>query len=240
MDDKSVTGRAYEILRNDLIACRLQPGAQLNIAALQTRLSLSQGAIREALSRLTSEGLVEIERNRGFRVAPVSASGFKELTLACMTIELPCLRASIRNGDLEWELNLVSTYHRAARTLDLVVLGKEGIDAYSRERQAFYEALLAACDNHWLLWSWRLLYVQNMRYRHIYMPLAKFEHDLNPHHANFMQAVLARDVEKAVELGRQNYDMVANFIEALMAREAESTKPRASAEVTRRKRAVPA
>ena len=42
---------------------------------MQTGLALSQAAVREALSRLTAEGLVEIERHRGFRVAPVSADG---------------------------------------------------------------------------------------------------------------------------------------------------------------------
>jgi DNA-binding GntR family transcriptional regulator len=221
MQDNSVTGRAYGLLRAELLGCRLPPGVQLNIAALQSRLLLSQGAIREALSRLTSEGLVEIERNRGFRAASVSASGFKELTEACMTVELPCLRASILNGDREWELNLLSTYHRAARTLDLVVGGTADIEAFSNERQGFYEALLGACDNHWLLWSWRLLYAQNMRYRHVYMPLAKFERELNPTHASFLQAVLARDADEAVRLAVENYGAVTNFIEALMAQEAE-------------------
>ena len=221
MQDNSVTGRAYERLRAELLGCRLAPGAQLNIAGLQSRLQLSQGAIREALSRLTSEGLVEVERNRGFRAAPVSASGFKELTEACMTVELPCLRAAIKNGDREWELNLLSTYHRAAHTLELVVGGAADVEAYSNERQGFYEALLGACDNHWLLWSWRLLYAQNMRYRHVYMPLAKFERKLNPYHTSFLQAVLARDEEEAVKLAVLNYTAVTDFIETLMANEAE-------------------
>jgi GntR family carbon starvation induced transcriptional regulator len=219
MEDISITGRAYQILRADLIGCRLKPGSRLNISALQATLSLSQASIREALSRLTAEGLVEIEQHCGFRVAPVSASGFRELIQACKTVEFPCLRTSIAKGDLEWELTLVSTYHRAVRTLELVVLGKEDIDAYANERQAFYEALLAACDNGWLLWSWRLLYAQNIRYRHMYMPLAKFERDLYPHHESFLKAVLARDVEKAVELAVQNYDRMTDFMEGQMAEE---------------------
>jgi DNA-binding GntR family transcriptional regulator len=225
MEDTSITRRAYEVLRADVISCRLKPGSRLNISSLQTKFSLSQASVREALSRLTAEGLVEIERHRGFRVAPVSVSGFRELTQACLTVELPCVRASIQNGDVEWELNLVSTYHRAVRTLELVVGGKEGIDAYSNERRAFYEALLAACDNSWLLWSWRLLYAQNMRYRHMYMPLAKFELDLNPHHESFLKAALARDVEKAVTLGIENYDRVTRFVEVQMAHESDGGRP---------------
>ncbi|MDB6062505.1 MAG: hypothetical protein JWM78_2608 [Verrucomicrobiaceae bacterium] len=209
----SVTDRAYRILKADLISCQLQPGARLTISQLQSEHALSQAAVREALSRLTAEGLVEIERNRGFRAATVSVSGFRDLTNACLTVEIPCLRSSIEHGDTEWELNLVATYHRALHTLELVSTGKENIEAYARMRLSFYEALLAACNNPWLLWSWRLLYAQNMRYRHLYLPLAQYELELNPDHATIMQAVLARDIERAVELSLSNYEKISNFIE---------------------------
>ena len=213
MEDSSITGRAYTLLRSDIIACRLEPGTRLNILQLQKKLSLSQAAVREALSRLAAEGLVEIERNRGFRVSNISTSGFRKLIEALLAVELPCLRAAIANGNIEWELNLVSTYHRALRTLELVVDGKEGLDAYANERLAFYEALLAASDNPWLISSWRLLYAQNARYRQVYMPLAKFELDLNPHHEQILKAVLARDIERVIELSVENYEKVSQFIE---------------------------
>jgi DNA-binding GntR family transcriptional regulator len=213
-DTTSVTDRAYHVLRADLIACRLRPGERLTISQLQTEHALSQAAVREALSRLTAEGLVEIERNRGFRAAPVSATGFRDLTNACLTVEIPCLRSSIEHGNTEWELNLVATYHRALHTLELVANGKEDVEAYARMRQVFYEALLGACTNPWLLWSWRLLYAQNMRYRHLYMPLAQYELEINPDHASIMQAVLARDVERAVALSLANYEKISDFIEA--------------------------
>src|SRR5690606_4418203 len=146
-----------------------------------------------------------------FRVSDISTSGFRKLTEALLAIELPCLRAAIANGDTEWELNLVSAYHRALHTLELVVDGKAGLDAYANERQAFYEALLAASDNPWLISSWRLLYAQNARYRQLYMPLAKFELDLNPHHEQILKAVLARDVEQVVALSIDNYEQVCQF-----------------------------
>lgn len=226
MEDTSITGRAYELLRAELISCRLTPGARLNISLLHNKLTLSQAAVREALSRLAAEGLVEIERNRGFRVAPISASGFRDLTEALWTIEEPCLRTSILKGDTAWELNLISAYHRSWRTLQLVVAEKEGLDSYAKERLHFYEALLAACDNRWLLWSWQLLYTQMARYRHIYMPLAKFELELNPHHQSVMDAVLARDVDQVVALCVQNYEQVARFIEQKMSEtDGKKSKP---------------
>lgn len=224
--DTSVTARAYATLRAELISCRLRPGEPLTISALQKQFSLSQAAVREALSRLAAEGLVRIERHRGFAATPVSIDGFRELTQALLTTELACLRSSIANADFDWELNLVATYHRARRTLELVVAGERDIDAYWTERLAFYEALLAACDNSWLLWAWRLLYAQNTRYRHIYAPLARFELNMTAHHEDFLRAVLARDTERAVALSVENYSRVIQFIEQQMAGEAEAPTTR--------------
>src|ERR1700722_6476034 len=99
----SLTQEAYERLRADLLACRLQPGQRLRINELCKRLSVSLGAVGEALSRLTSEGLVSAEPQLGFTVAPISAIDLHDLTMVRIEIEGLCLRQSVANGDLSWE-----------------------------------------------------------------------------------------------------------------------------------------
>ena len=115
--DQSITHRAYVEIRAALISCQLAPGSRLNISQLQRDLGVSQAAVREGLSRLAAEGLVTIERNSGFRAAPVSAEGYRELANACLTIELTLLGSSIANGDYAWEGALLSAYHVASRIL---------------------------------------------------------------------------------------------------------------------------
>jgi GntR family carbon starvation induced transcriptional regulator len=212
--DVSLSEQAYVTLRRELISCRLKPGSRTNISSLRNRFSLSQAAVREALSRLNGEGLVMTERNRGFVVAPVSLGGYRHLVEATLVVELPCIRASIENGSTEWELNLISVYHRAVRTLELVAAGKEEVDAYATERENFYEALLSACDNFFLLRAWRQLYAENLRYRHLYQPLAEFELEQNPQHALILEAVLSRDADKVIALSIKNYEAITRFIES--------------------------
>jgi GntR family transcriptional regulator, carbon starvation induced regulator len=219
--DASLTHRAYSRLRADLIACRLPAGSRLNVARLQKELGVSQAAVREALSRLTAEGLVTIERNAGFRAAPISRSGFRDLTTACANIEIPCLRLALAHGDLQWEGALLSTYHIASRVLDRVVAGDEDISAYVVYRQSFHEALLAPCTNQWMLWSWRLLYAQHMRYRHTFKVLLLFESELKSDYAFFIERVFARDVEAAVSACLENYEKVAQFVERNEAADAD-------------------
>src|ERR1700731_5490431 len=83
----NLTQRAYEGLRADLLACRIRPGSRLKIQELCDRCSVSLGAVREALSRLTSEGLVVSEPQRGFRAAPVSVADLQDLTMVRIEVE---------------------------------------------------------------------------------------------------------------------------------------------------------
>lgn len=212
-DDGSLTHRAYSCLRADLIACRLAPESRLNISRLQKELGVSQAAVREALSRLTSEGLVVIERNAGFRAAAISRVGFRDLTTACANVEVPCLRSALANGNLAWEGALLATFHVASKVLDKCIAGEEDISAYAIQRQAFHEALLSPCTNPWMLWSWRMLYAQHLRYRHTFQALLLFEADLKSDFAHFMDRVFARDVEAAVRGCLENYEKVAQFVE---------------------------
>ena len=212
-EDLSLTHRAYVEIREALISCRLVPGTRLNIAKLQRDVGVSQAAVREALSRLTAEGLATIERNSGFRAAPISVEGYRELADAVLTIELPLLRSTIENGDYAWEGALLASYHIASRVLaeagDAI-----GLDAYVRNREEFHRRLFSACDNRWLLWSWSLLYAQQLRFRHTLAELARFERGLHEEYRAFLDAVIQRDVKLATQLWQANHDKVAEFIEA--------------------------
>lgn len=226
LEDQSITNRAYVELRSALIACRLAPGSRLKIAQLQRDLGVSQAAAREGLSRLASEGLVTIERNSGFRASPVSAEGYRELADACLTIEMPLLRSSIQRGDYAWEGALLSTYHIASRVLAEAVDEGGSMDSYVAERERFHRTLFSRCDNKWLLWSWSLLYAQQLRYRHTFHELARYECGLHEDYRRFLDAVIERDVDLAATLWRDYHEKIVRFIESSLKPDDAGTKRR--------------
>ena len=61
--------RALGELRELILGGALTPGTRLGEVELAERLGVSRTPVREALSRLAAEGLVEISPNRGARVA---------------------------------------------------------------------------------------------------------------------------------------------------------------------------
>ena len=77
--DSSATQQAYETLRRMIVNGELRPGEKLKIEGLRRRLETGSSPIREALSLLTSDSLVERIDQRGFRTAAVSAENFAEI-----------------------------------------------------------------------------------------------------------------------------------------------------------------
>ncbi|HXZ08493.1 MAG TPA: GntR family transcriptional regulator [Paraburkholderia sp.] len=198
----SLTQTAYERLRADLLSCKLKPNEQLKISQLCEQLDVSLGAVREALSRLTSEGLVIAEPQRGFRVAPVSLDDLKDLTRVRIQIETSCLERAIACGDMNWETNLVAAFYRLSRTPERVGdgVGVRLDDTWREAHNQFHECLIAACDSPWLLRIRQQLYMQTERYRQLSVPLQKVKRDTNAEHQELMDAVLARDTAKAAQL----------------------------------------
>ncbi|HZR42030.1 MAG TPA: GntR family transcriptional regulator [Ktedonobacteraceae bacterium] len=68
-----------ERLRQDIITGALRPGAVLKDAELASQLGLSITPVREALTQLAAEGLIEMPPNRPKRVAPLTRRRTREL-----------------------------------------------------------------------------------------------------------------------------------------------------------------
>jgi DNA-binding GntR family transcriptional regulator len=65
----SVVDLAYQRIRSMVIEGEIPPGARLGQVELAEQLGISRTPVREALRRLTGEGLAEFVPNRGFRAA---------------------------------------------------------------------------------------------------------------------------------------------------------------------------
>jgi DNA-binding GntR family transcriptional regulator len=196
-----LTVATYERLRADVLSCRLQPGQKLIISDLSDALEVSPGAIREALSRLTSEGLVISETQRGFRVAPISVKELRDLTEVRIHIETLCLQSSIANGDVSWEAQVIAAHHELSR-IPLRVPGDPQVinEEWAQAHAKFHSAILSSCENVWLIRLHDQLYAQSERYRRLSKPLSREKRSVGKEHQALMQAVISRDVKKAIKL----------------------------------------
>src|SRR6266566_3802959 len=96
------TEQVYEVVRSELLNGVLHPGQKLKMVELTDRFGVSQSVIREALTRLTEQGLLVATPQRGFRVRDLSIEDIAELTESRIQIESLALRLAVERGDLEW------------------------------------------------------------------------------------------------------------------------------------------
>ena len=209
----SLTQAAYERLRADLLACRLRPGTRLKINELCQTLSVSLSAVREALARLSSEGLVVSEPQRGFRAAPISVADLCDITQVRIQIECLCLERALALGDVAWEAQLVACFHRLSRTPERDLQDSERMnETWSAEHADFHRALVAACDSVWLLRLREILYTQSERYRRLSVPLAEIARNLSQEHEALLRAALARDVQRTGTLLTQHIELTTKIL----------------------------
>ena len=71
--------RVAASLRAEILDGRLAPGAPLRTEAVMERFGVSNSPLREAFAQLAAEGLVEVNRNRGAMVAPLTREGAADL-----------------------------------------------------------------------------------------------------------------------------------------------------------------
>jgi DNA-binding GntR family transcriptional regulator len=209
----SLTQSCYERLKADLISCRLKPGERLRTQDLCVRLDANLSAVREALSRLTSEDLVVAEPQRGFRAAPISFEELQDLSEARADIEALCVRRSIALGGIEWETRLVAAHHQLSQT-PIFGSGDEtaASDLFGPRNAEFHAALAAACDNQWLLRVRELLQIHAQRYINLSLAAARGRRDVDAEHRQIFDAALSRDTERAVKLVREHLARTAELI----------------------------
>lgn len=205
---KSLTESVYLSLREDILTYRLKPATKLNIASMAKARGVSLSAVREALARLSSDGFVVNEPQRGFRVASVSRADLLDLTERRIGIEGQCLLRSIQNGDLAWEGRVLASLHELSRTP--VHLQNEFNPAWISTHVRFHATLVEACDSPWLMRIRELLFIHSERYRVLSINLDRPH--LDTEHHDIAEAVIARDSERAVALLSEHVKLTARII----------------------------
>lgn len=197
--------RAYATLRGEILRGALVAGERLRAADLRERYRLSLTPIREALTRLSSEGLVAGETHRGARVAEASLDEFADLMATRREIERSCLARAIEHGDAAWEAEIVAALHLLSRTkLPVSPTDAAAMTLWEARHRRFHDALVAACGSPWLLRLRNTLVDHSERYRKIRMlrpqsvrPKAR---NVAAEHAAMAKAALERDRARALAL----------------------------------------
>lgn len=110
--------RAYRALRADIVEWRLAPGHILGEVELSERLGISRTPVREALSRLTADGLAQPHGGRGVVVSGISADDVRALYELRDSLDCRAAELAARRGEPEVFRALERDLARAAEEPD--------------------------------------------------------------------------------------------------------------------------
>lgn len=210
------TERAFTALRKAILHGDHAPGEKLKMEDLKGRYGLGASPLREALARLTSEGLVAFNGGRGFRVTSVSAEDLQEIASVRKLLESAALRAAIAKGDDEWEAGIVAAFHRLGAAEKRVLEDSTAMDECEVRNREFHQSLMAAAGSGRLIQLAEAMYDQHERYRRLSRLERSPSRNVHAEHQAIMDAALARNADEAVILNDQHIDKTTERVSQLL------------------------
>ncbi|MBX3581004.1 MAG: GntR family transcriptional regulator [Rhizobiaceae bacterium] len=83
----ALSDQVYQVVRGLIVAGRMRPGEAVVEAAIATRLAVSRTPVREALKRLSDEGLIQVFAQSGTFIAPISRKALEEAYIIRTALE---------------------------------------------------------------------------------------------------------------------------------------------------------
>lgn len=110
----TATGRAYQVLKSDILLCVLPPGAEIHEGEISERLGMSKTPVREALGMLVHEGFVDVRPRQGYRVSDITISDVQEVFQMRLLLEPAAAELAAERATPEQLAELRSLVEEAA------------------------------------------------------------------------------------------------------------------------------
>jgi DNA-binding GntR family transcriptional regulator len=186
---------------------------------LSERYGVSVGVTREALTWLSSQGLVQANAHQGYIVTPLSIPDLTELTQTRVLIEPIVLRQSFEAGGTDWEGDVISAHHILSRTPaphGPKALDEDALDKWAEVHAAFHAVLFAACTNERLLRTVNQLAEEAAMYRRWSVALVLSNPQAEVEHAALLDSALAGDWERGSAVLKTHVEhtleMLTNYV----------------------------
>jgi DNA-binding GntR family transcriptional regulator len=190
-------------LEEAIAAGRLEPGSRLDEQEIAQRFGVSRTPVREAFRLMAANNLVELRGRQGATVRAIKAQELLEMFQVMAELEGLCARLAARRVSEPWGREISDIHQR------LVAIGQRGdIDAFYDINQVFHEAIYEASRNAFLADQTRKLRNQVAAYRRRVTRMPNRIADTVREHEEIMQAILARDPERAHSTMRDHVNLL--------------------------------
>lgn len=195
------SARVYAQLRQDILRVALAPGSPLDEVGLSERFGLSRSPIREALVRLSSEGLVQILPNRSTIVAPMDMQSVPEFLDALDLLQRVTTRSAARFRTEE-DLREIVIAQRGYEERAQISFDTDNSLPMIESNYAFHMAIAHAGKNRYFTGFYQRVLDEGRRMLHFHYTFQRSEPDITvaklaAGHTEMVEAIRARDADRA-------------------------------------------
>lgn len=181
----SLIDRAYIQLRAAILFGQLPPGRKLRIREMCNTFDVGPTPVREALSRLVSQGLVATESHKGFYIPALSQADFQDIIRQRLLLEPTILRQAVERGDEQWRERVIASHHHMQEIERAWQSARRDfLQEWEDSHRAFHAILIEGANSPWATRFLHMLHDQCTRY-HVNCKPTTFPSDsiLEEHHS---------------------------------------------------------
>lgn len=210
---RSARVQTYSLLREAIVALRLPPGEKLSDLELAEELQISRTPVREALLRLSDEGLVDVRPQAGTFVSLISVAAVREAQFVREALETAALKAA---GTRLTDAELAGLNANVAAQ-------REAAAANDRERfyeldEAFHRSLIEASAFPGVARVTDRSRAHLNRVRRLSLPMPEVIDGLVAQHAEIVDSLGKRDLDRAETVLRRHLRAVLDSLPHLVRR----------------------
>jgi DNA-binding GntR family transcriptional regulator len=194
------SARVYANLREEILRMELAPGVPLDEVSLAARFGLSRSPIREALARLSSDGLVVILPSRSTIVTPIDFQGMPHFLDALDLLQRAVTRlAALRRSEADLAKIIAAAKNYEAKLQETIA--RSDSQPMIEANHTFHMAVALAGKNPYYTSFYKRLLDEGRRMLHIHFEYMMLEPNgmqtIGADHTAMVEAIRDRDAERA-------------------------------------------
>jgi DNA-binding GntR family transcriptional regulator len=195
IENRSLIETAYDLIRQDIINCKIEPGQRVGEVELAERYQTGRAAVRMALNRLAQEKLVVVIPREGYLIAPITLKDVHDLFGARILIEPGIARLAAQHARPEQIARLRELAKSAAPAGD-----HDGVARYLDDAKAFHVLVALAAGNEFVAGLVGDMFDRYQRMIHLsnYFEAGRgLDDEPDVSHADLVDAIEAGDPDRA-------------------------------------------
>ena len=202
---------AYTFIKEKIETGEYTPGDRIVIHDIAELLSISDTPVREAMKRLASESLIEMESHKGGKISPVNIENLEEIFRIRLELETLACRIAVKNATKDETRKLEALVEK----MDLSVKNND-VEFYTQHNTEFHNLLYQASHSPILVDLIDNLHSRSERSKMVFRQAPSRNSTSNAEHRTIVEAIREGNEEKAVSALRTQKEFAfATIIDAL-------------------------